>query len=496
MLQKANLYSIYCAHIEGNKDVLDSLLKFHDIKIKEAELKDLIKYLSTILSTKEAAYRAFDYFSFGFTIPQIGKEFDILRFGKKSIINIELKSEATIETIKEQLLKNKYYLKFLKLNLYLFTFISSENKFYKLDENDDIIEVNVLEVINLLNKQDINTSINLSTVFNPTDFLVSPFNSPNKFIDGEYFLTQEQGDVKRNIIKEIVKFKKKNIVVKGQPGSGKTLLIYDLAKHFTEIGSKTCIIHCANLNEGQITLIDDFDWNIFAIRNYLEALSNDFKIIIIDESQRIRRDQLYEIVEHAKKNDISIIYSYDEKQVLKASEKIINIPKIIETELIPKIFQLKGKIRTNSEITAFIKSLFEKNRIIEQYPYDSVELMYVNNDDQARSFMRSNIASEWKIINYTPSLYNTHKYENYHLTEVSVKTHNILGQEFDNVLVVIDKDFKYLDNTLSYSKHCFYNPALMLYQNITRARNKIKVIIIDNFEVLERCLQIVNVQKK
>lgn len=172
------------------------------------------------------------------------------------------------------------------------------------------------------------------------------------------------------------------------------------------------------------------------------------------------------------------------------------IPEFIKINTSPKVYTLTSKIRTNKEITAFIKSLFDKSRIIEQYQYESVELVYLNNMGEAKAFMSSDIVGDWKLINYTPSLYGTHQYEDYHNPDISTKTHNIIGQEFDKVIVVIDQDFKYRNDSLVYTKKCYYNPGLMLYQNITRARNKVKVVIINNIEVMSRCLQILNIQKK
>lgn len=494
MLQKTNLYSLLKVNEKGDNVLLGEYLKFHEIAIKPLELNDLMLFTKAILAPRKATYRAFDYFAYGFNIPQIGKEFDLLRFGTKSIINIELKSTSTLDEIKNQLVKNKYYLKFLNLKLYLFTYISSENKFYQLSDSDDLIEVAVTKIILILNKQFVNIDVKISSLFNPSDFLVSPFNSTNKFINKEYFLTQEQDQYKREILKNIENGEK-FIVLKGQPGSGKTLLLYDIAKRVMQT-KNTSIIHCANLNSGQDELNDNYDWNIFPAKMYKSAIKGNIEVIFIDECQRIWLDQLQELVQYAKNTSAIIIFSYDERQVLTSSEKQKNIPLYIESNLSPKIYTLKAKIRTNKEITAFIKSLFEKDRLIEQYSYDSIELLYLQNMDEAKSFIGSDIAGDWTIINYTPSRYNTYQYEKYHVYEKGTTTHSIIGQEFDKVVVVIDEDFKYKNSLLTYTKRCHYDPEFMLYQNITRARNKIKVIVINNIEVLARCLQILNVQKK
>ncbi|WP_273085931.1 hypothetical protein, partial [Capnocytophaga gingivalis] len=66
----------------------------------------------------------------------------------------------------------------------------------------------------------------------------------------------------------------------------------------------------------------------------------------------------------------------------------------------------------------------------------------------------------------------------------------IIGQEFDNVVVVIDDTFLYTRNKLSVNELGYYDKLNMFYQNITRARNKINIVILNNKEVLNRCLEV------
>jgi len=71
-------------------------------------------------------------------------------------------------------------------------------------------------------------------------------------------------------------------------------------------------------------------------------------------------------------------------------------------------------------------------------------------------------------------------------------THKIIGQEFDNVVVVIDDTFLYTRNKLSVNESGYYDKLNMFYQNITRARNKINIVILNNKEVLNRCLEVLS----
>ena len=95
---------------------------------------------------------------------------------------------------------------------------------------------------------------------------------------------------------------------------------------------------------------------------------------------------------------------------------------------------------------------------------------------------------DWKIINYTPDN-NKLKHSKYHI-DGEENTHEIIGQEFDNVVVVIDDTFLYTRNKLSVNELGYYDKLNMFYQNITRARNKINIVILNNKEVLNRCLEV------
>ncbi|MGM9944987.1 MAG: ATP-binding protein, partial [Lysinibacillus sp.] len=73
-----------------------------------------------------------NHFYVGFKINQISKEFDLLRIGENSIINIELKRESTKRKITKQLIQNQYYLKFLNVPIYNFTYVALTKKLYML----------------------------------------------------------------------------------------------------------------------------------------------------------------------------------------------------------------------------------------------------------------------------------------------------------------------------------------------------------------------------
>lgn len=192
-MKEVNLASIISAYDTfGKEELFNNYLSFFGVSLKEWEKKDLKSFFDRI----RTSLKVLEGYYLDFKIPHISKEFDILRIGKESVINVELKNEFTTEEkIKNQLKQNKYYLSFLGKNTFHFTYVTKENNLYKL-ENDDLVLTKFQELANLLSIQEVEEIENLERLFEPSNYLVSPFNSTDKFVKKEYFLTEHQEDIK------------------------------------------------------------------------------------------------------------------------------------------------------------------------------------------------------------------------------------------------------------------------------------------------------------
>ena len=88
--------------------------KIEICRTHEHEIKSL-KYIVDALINIGLSLEMLDGFFYGYRIPQIGKEFDLLKFTETECLNIELKSQTvSLEQILSQLKKNKYYLAHLE----------------------------------------------------------------------------------------------------------------------------------------------------------------------------------------------------------------------------------------------------------------------------------------------------------------------------------------------------------------------------------------------
>lgn len=485
-MKQVNLISFIDAYRSLSEELFTKYKEYYSInfeRVGELEcLSDMIDTIKTINQKVEI----FDRFFIGFKIPQIGKEFDLLRFDSDSIINIELKKESTEEKIKEQLEKNKYYLSFLNKNLFCFTYVSSENKFYELGQNNDLNEVAIREIVSKLIAQNPYIINDIKSFFNPSDYLVSPFNSTDKFIKGYYFLTKHQKNIKSQVLKEIEKPDTAIISIKGKAGTGKTLLIYDIAKELYKT-KEVLIIHCGYLNEGHIKLINDYSWCIIAIKIALQQDFSKYKLVIIDEAQRIYPSQFYSIIEKVKQNNSNCIISFDGKQTLHNWEEKNNIPQKVD-EIKTHSFELTDKIRTNKDVADFIRMLFNRNIPCSGQYNHNVEISYFEDLEKVQEFMKYLHTNSWQTINYTPEK-RSRPYDRFYIQE-ELNSHTVIGQEFDNVVAVIDEHFYYNNGFLETRYSSYYHSTKMLFQIMTRARLKIHLVIYKNQEILERCLQI------
>lgn len=83
--------------------------------------------------------------------------------------------------------ENHYYLKFLGKSIRIFTYIENDG-FYKYDVcNDSVQKISAKEVAQSMKEQTVNYSVDPDKEFIPSNYLISPFNATEHFIDGEYF---------------------------------------------------------------------------------------------------------------------------------------------------------------------------------------------------------------------------------------------------------------------------------------------------------------------
>ena len=128
-----------------------------------------------------------------------------------------------IRKVTKQLVQNRHYLNFLDVDVYNFTYISSTNRLYQLNEHNQVDEIEIHSLIEKLQQQQLHVIENLDDLFDPSNYLVSPFNATEAFMEDKYFLSAQQSTYKREIITSKLVDQSKVFALQGGPGTGKSL---------------------------------------------------------------------------------------------------------------------------------------------------------------------------------------------------------------------------------------------------------------------------------
>ena len=143
-------------------------------------------------------------FFYSFQIPRLGKEFDLLQIKDNHIVNIELKSGVVSDqAIRKQLIQNRYYLSVLGRPIQSYTYISSQNRLVRLTHHDHIVDADWERLCEDLQKEGMNYEGNIEDLFRAELYLISPITDPVRFLKKEYFLTSQQRDIEKKILRDI-----------------------------------------------------------------------------------------------------------------------------------------------------------------------------------------------------------------------------------------------------------------------------------------------------
>ena len=503
-MRPVNLRSVVVANRGLDIPLRDSLYKVWGISPKPVELCSLEHFVlqcETLFGHRvDKLIPILGGCFFGFVIPRISKEFDCLWIGDKTVVNVELKSQDVgEEKIKNQLIKNRYYLQHLNRNLKSYTYVSSTGNCYCLTDSEKLVEVSLkdlLTAVDEVQKESLYKE-DIESLFPPEKFLVSPFNSSEEFLKGCYFLTNQQLEFKNKILQFFGNEENDNFcALTGGPGSGKTLLMYDIARTLMEEGKNVVIGHSGGLNDGQRTLVNN-GWKIQSTK-YFGVFYRDDKttfrldeadFYMIDESQRCKN--LNYIVQELKNNNKKCLFAYDREQIMSDDEGIRDNGSTIQSLVGDFCFNLTSNIRTNTAVYEFVKALFDKRLSTNREMHGNVEFTYCQDYMGASVILDGLRDKGFRVPKFTPTRYG----EDYvsWFPNVENSAHEVIGQEFDQVAGLLSDKMYYDKNGKLVSRGSyFYREDRMLYQILSRARRKIHLVIVNNPVVLERCMKLMN----
>lgn len=469
-----------------------------ELKIRDYEFQtvvSLVDELSGLVTLQD-----FEGFYYSYSIPQLGEEFDLLKLSDDKVVNVELKSQNVGEkAILKQLRNKKHYLSHLPGNHYFYTYVKGDKSLYALSDDGDLVRCSIKLLASLLENFVGFFTGNLDEKFKVSQFLVSPVNSPEKFLHGNYFLTPQQELIEEKLLNQAEKkFGIDPLIfsIHGSPGTGKTLLLYHLAKKLS-LTKKVCIIHCAPHTEQHQKLKGMWPAVSIVVPKNLKYMDlNIVDVFIVDESQRIYTTQLDEIVTHVCEHKKMCILGLDPKQVMSQKEKRRDIDS--EISRIPGIqdYKLSKKIRTNKELAGFIEVMLNLSKAKPNVKYPNVSIIYANSYEEGKRIIAHYEFMGYTYISYTTSL---HSYDKIDCMDSVNNTHKVIGQEFDNVLIMLDDHFTY-DEAGRLQAKTHPNPDYLFpklfYQGITRVREKLLLLVIDNPNLFTRITAAIGMTKE
>lgn len=476
-MKPMNLLTISDTYTRLPQHILKTYLDYKRVLIRISEVGDLqalIRYLQPY-----GPAHCFDYFYVGFQIEQIGKEFDLLRIAENYIVNIELKSIHTGDKMRKQLLRNKYYLTFLKRPVYYFTYVHENNVLYELKPNNELHRVSPKRLMKLLQEQQHIYKDNVQVLFDVTEYLISPLHHTQAFLAGQYFLNSQQSQFKTTLVEGMLG-NEQCIALTGDSGTGKTLLLYDVAKTLQANDVDVLIVQSGIVQGGQ-HLLKKEGWRIVDAQSFLQLPKHWYEevdVLIIDETQKIDEPIVERIVECMQQYELNAIFAYDPEHFL----HVLTDAKHIEAMLAPHItrsLNLTAKFRMHKELLAFIQHFFDMSKRAYVHQFSRITVEYFDSFEGLSLYMQT-LPSNWQLLNFHAPF-----------DELQHHVEQLSNKEIDDIAVILDGQFFYDEGRLSTTHEQAEIVLKMLYYHLTRTRKNIKLIIVQNEPLLQTVLQIV-----
>ena len=437
----------------------------HMLKMKEWELESMRALVERLeLHMQDvSALRLF----YSFQIPRLGKEFDLLQIRENQIINIELKSGAVSEeAIQKQLIQNRYYLSALGKPIQSYTYISSQNRLMRLTNHDHVIEASWNQLCAALQKEGKDYSDDIENLFRAEWYLFSPLTEPNRFLNKEYFLTAQQRDIKRQILKKIREEQTGFFSFSGLPGTGKTLLLYDIAMKLSN-RQQVCIIHCGEAGKKWEILHKRLQRIDFLSDNQLETQFSleDYHAILVDEAHLLSVEKLNVLLDMSE--DRPIIFSSDSEEMI--SPKEIDQSTMKRMEELPNLqtFRLTNRIRTNAELSSFIQNMMHLPVRKNQNQYPHVFVVYANDAKEADTLVQDYVRQGYQYFPQGES------------TELGITA----VRDTEKMVVMLDERYYYDDEQYLRSRNLMRNgqsEVRSLFHLLNQAKENLTFVVKGN----------------
>ncbi len=504
-MRAVNLYLLTRTHEpDGLSWILEAMSKSRKPKEVSAHEAATLWSLTDVLA-KEMQKRGragaddwvslLDGFFFSYVIEHIGKEFDLLKASSDGgcILNIELKSEMVEEErIRRQLEQNRYYLSHIANTICSFTYVMENGELYSLDEKGLLQKCRMEELIEALQMEALRDYLpeGIENCFRAAEYLISPIANPQKFLQGKYFLTNQQFEFRRKILGYLKEHAQPDagipvISVSGIAGTGKTLLLLDLSVRLSENG-RVLFIHSGPLRRGHIEInkeldqVDLISGDRFRTMRHLER----YHCLIVDEADHLDRETLRILLAAAGTHRTPVILAYDPHRLLAETtdanaalarrDDLAEVRSLI-VESSSLTLSFTGNIRINRPVYSFLRTLLHYKDHGDRQGYECIDVLYAGDMTERRL-----------IEDY----YRKRKFVLVSGTEGAKKEEDLIAREYDNVLMTLDDAYYYDENMRLRVREKEEESLRLLYEGLSRTRERLCLLIAGNKELFETVLAI------
>lgn len=473
----------------------------HLLLIKEWEIDGMRQFIEELIKVVPEAV-AYEFY-YSFQLPKLGKEFDLLRISEDYVLNVELKSgNVSDEAIRKQLLQNRHYLAMLGKMTYSYTYISNQNRLVRLSKSGKLVETGWEKLREDCQKQKNCMNGQIEELFKEDKYLISPLAEPDKFLRQEYFLTYQQRDIRKQILAKVSQKENSCLCFTGLPGTGKTLLLYDIAMQLSW-KEKVCILHFGTWSDE----IEQLNQRLKRI-DFINCVGDgeikfqgDYSAICVDEGHYIKKQDMERIMSFSGKKKIPVIVSYDSEDAIAQSERSSSGGVVIEKLENYTRFRLTNRIRVNSEISSFINSLMHAQRENHREYYPSVGVVCANDWNEAFIFLQNYIQAGYVFIKDERICIEERRQQQENVTTQVVGASEIASicmpeaacKDFERVVMVIDESFSYTeDGYLVADGEAKGQSSKVrgLFHGLNRAKEQVALVVVKNRQVFERILRI------
>lgn len=432
----------------------------------------------------------FDGFYFSYTIEHISKEFDLLKLAPEGgcVLNIELKSESIEEErIQRQLEQNRYYLSHIARVILSYSYVMANDTLYCLNDRGFLKKCDISELSEVLKRPGLQHCVDgeIRDYFRARDYLISPVKTPEKFLAGRYFLTNQQSEFRRQIL-DVLESRADQVFVPvlsliGSAGTGKTLLLFDLAMEISR-KHRVLLLHGGPLREGhrlidtRLRKVDILSGTDPSTVDYLCGADHldKYAVILVDEANRFSSPVLKILLDLALEHTVPCIFAYDPHSILGAIPPMEDAETIIgERETLR--LELSGNIRINRPVFSFLRTLFNKKDRPGFVDYSCIDVLYAKDRREQSALTALYLSRGYELI--------TASYESY-------RTGEIISQEYDRVLMVLDSRFYYDDNQRLCADDEKEAAIPPLYEGLSRTKEKLCLIVVGNKNLFSEVLAI------